>query len=139
VIVADTNVLSETLRQRPDPAVMAWLAANENSIALTSITAGELLCGAYRLPRGRRRTRLVAQIDRLVTTAGNRILAYDLAAARICGRLRADTTAEGRPRPEIDIMVAAIATVNDAAVATRNTRDFRGLGIEVIDPWMHDG
>jgi predicted nucleic acid-binding protein len=64
---------------------MAWLAANENSIALTSITAGELLCGAYRLSRGRRRTRLVAQIDRLVTTAGNRILAYDLAAARICG------------------------------------------------------
>jgi predicted nucleic acid-binding protein len=35
-------------------------------------------------------------------------------------------------------MVAAIATVNDAVVATRNTRDFRGLGIEVIDPWMHD-
>ena len=41
----------------------------------------------------------------------------------------------GRPVPPADCQIAAIAHANGMAVATRNLRDFEGMGFEFIDPW----
>ncbi len=36
-----------------------------------------------------------------------------------------------------DGMIAAIARVNGGRLATRNVKDFKGCGIELIDPWLN--
>jgi len=45
----------------------------------------------------------------------------------------------GRPISQFDCQIAAIARAQEAAVATRNTGDYEGCGIEVIDPWLTTG
>ena len=47
--------------------------------------------------------------------------------------------AAGRPISQFDCQIAAIARAHEAAVATRNTGDYEGCGIEVIDPWLPTG
>jgi predicted nucleic acid-binding protein len=55
VIVLDTNVISEILRPRPEPRIVAWLEALTDGVAITTITMAELLAGVRRLPDGRRK------------------------------------------------------------------------------------
>lgn len=135
MIVADTNVLSEPLRRKPDERVLAWLAAHSEQIAITTIIVGELLYGAGRLPEGKRRDRLLSAIEELVAGAGDRILGYDQAAARRYGALRAGCEAVGRPVGVEDTMIAAICQAGEYLLATRNVSDFANADIEVINPW----
>ncbi len=85
------------------------------------------------MPAGARRERLIAAIDAILT--GSRILPYDERAAREYARMQEARRGDGRPLAVEDGMIAAIAAVHRAAVATRNIEDFDGLGIDVVDPW----
>jgi predicted nucleic acid-binding protein len=133
VIVLDTNVLSEPIRASPDAAVIAWMKA-QTEAAVTAISVAELLVGARRLPDGARRERLIAAIDSVLS--GSRVLSFDEDAARMYARMHEARRIAGRPLSVEDGMVAAIAAVHDATLATRNTRDFEDLGIELVDPWQ---
>jgi predicted nucleic acid-binding protein len=104
-------------------------------VRLTSVTVHELLYGVGRLPEGQRRAALAIGVERLVARAGEQVLAYDHDAAHVHATLRAEQELAGRIVSVEDGMIAAIALVHGCAVATRNTRHFAGLGIEVIDPW----
>ena len=132
MIVLDTNVLSEPLRPHPEPAVLDWLAGHAEA-SITAITVGELLVGVARLPEGARRNSLAAAVDRVIGEA--EVLAYDAGAARAYARIQELRRRAGRPLAVEDGMIAAICLAYGAALATRNTRDFEGLGIELIDPW----
>jgi predicted nucleic acid-binding protein len=135
VIVVDTNVLSEPLGPTPSPAVLAWLSDAAADVAITTVTVAELLYRVQRLPEGRRKVDLTAAIERLIRSAGDRVLAYDEAAARAHASLRAAREAAGRVTSVEDGMVAAIAIAHGAKVATRNVTDFEGFGVEVVNPW----
>jgi predicted nucleic acid-binding protein len=135
VIVADTNVLSEPLRPRPDPGVMAWLSEHGDDLALTTITVGELLYGARCLDEGRRRDGLLAAIEALIAGAASRVLPYDEDAARHYARLRRSREAAGRVVGVEDTMIAAICLAGGHALATRNTGDFDLAGLQVVNPW----
>ena len=132
MILLDTNVLSEPLRQRPDGAVLSWLAGHPEA-AITAITVGELLVGVARLPAGARRESLAAAIDRAIGRAD--VVPYDETAARAYARIQEQRRAAGHPLAVEDGMIAAICLANDATLATRNTRDFEGLGVDLMDPW----
>ena len=132
MIVLDTNVLSEPLRPTPDAAVITWLRA-QRDVAVTAISVAELLTGARRLPASSRREQLIAAIDSILT--GNLILPFDDGAARAYAVMQETRRAAGRPLPVEDAMIAAIARVHNAAIATRNTADFEGLGVELVNPW----
>ena len=134
----DTNVLSEPLRREPDLNVLAWLAGNADSAAITSVSVDELLVGVRRLPRGRRREGLLAGIERSFTEFAWKVLAYDAVAARSYAELQEARTAAGRPLSVEDGMIAAICRKHKAQLATRNAKDFEGLGIAVINPWALD-
>ena len=136
MIIADTNVLSEPLRRDPDARVLAWLLANQADLAVTTITVAELLFGAIRLPEGRRRRLLLASIEELMLEAGDRLLTFDERAARAAAELRMERESAGRPTSTEDLMIAAIARTHGAFVATRNTSDFGGFGVGVLDPWQ---
>jgi toxin FitB len=61
------------------------------------------------------------------------------AAARAYAAIAANRRIAGRPISQFDCQIAAIARVHEASVATRNTRDYEGCGIMVIDPWRPTG
>ncbi|PPF78924.1 VapC toxin family PIN domain ribonuclease [Subtercola sp. Z020] len=137
MIVLDTNVLSEPLRRQPDDAVLEWLQVAAGEAAITSISVGELLVGARRLPVGRRRDALLSAVENIVDNFGAEILAYDSRAATAYAALQERRAAMGRPLSVEDGMIAAICVSAGASLATRNTKDFVGLGLDLIDPWAN--
>ena len=136
MIVLDADVISETVRARPDATVLSWLQSNSDAAFLTSITVGEIFTGLQLLPEGRRRLGLVAGVGATLERFGGRVLAFDEPAARVYADLRVARRAAGTPLSVEDGMIAAICVARGAALATRNTRDFEGLGLELIDPWQ---
>lgn len=137
MIVLDTNVISELLRPTPAPQVEAWLAAQDGaSIYFTAVGEAELRHGVAILPAGRRRTALGAAIDGMLDEDfRDRILPFDRDAASAYAVIAATRRAAGRPISQFDCQIAAIARAHGASVATRNTSDYEGCGIALIDPW----
>ena len=140
MIVVDTNVLSELMRPRPEPSVIAWFSGQDSAeLYFTAIGEAELRTGAAILPAGRRRDRLAAEIDATVREDfAGRVLPFDSAAARAYADIAATRRSEGRPILQADCQIAAIARARDAAIATRNVSDFERCGIALIGPWAGD-
>ncbi len=137
MIVLDTNVLSEAMRPVPDPGVLGWLnSQSPETLYLSSVTLAELLFGIGALPDGVRKGRLAQALDGLVALFAGRVLAFDQDAARRYADMAVAARQAGRPPPTADGYIAATAAAHSFAVATRNTRDFQGTGVELIDPWQ---
>lgn len=136
MMVVDTNVISELMRDRPSPIVLLWFNAQPAScLFLTSIAEAEIRTGIALLPNGKRQRGLAAAAERFFTLFTNRILAFDRAAAHDYATTFASCRAAGRPISQADCQIAAIARSHGAAVATRNVAHFRGAGLKLIDPW----
>lgn len=140
MIILDTNVLSELLKSHPHPSVLAWSRAQRRKLfATTAVCEAELRFGVATLPPGQRRIALTTAIDRILNVAlSGAILAFDRAAASHFATFVAARRAAGRPVEVADAMIAATAlSVGADALATRNTRDFEGSGLDLLNPW-HD-
>ena len=137
MIILDTNVLSELMRPRPNPAVVEWMAAQPASgLFTTSITQAEILHGIRLLPAGRRRSALeTATVAMFAEDFDGRILGFGTDAAAPYARLAAERRRAGRPISHLDAQIAAIAHTVGAALATRNLVDFQDLGLRLVDPW----
>lgn len=137
MIVLDTNVISELLRPQPAPHVEAWLSDQEGAkLYFTTVGEAELRHSVALLPAGKRRSSLSTAIEDILNEDFlDRILAFDRAAASAYAVIAAERRAAGRPISQFGCQIAAIARVNQAAVATRNADDFGGCGIAVINPW----
>ncbi len=137
MIVLDTNVLSELLRPAPDGPVEAWFARRDGAdIWFTTVGEAELRYGLALLPAGRRRDVLAEAVEAILEhDFRGRILSFDRPAALAYATIAAARRAAGRPISVLDGQIAAIARAHGASVATRNTRDFTGCGVDVIDPW----
>ena len=137
MIILDTNVVSEPLKPSPEPAVLAWLDRQApETLYLTTINLAELLAGIEALPQGRRRTKLYeALTTQMMPLFIERILAFDKKAAEGFALINAGAKAAGNPISFADGAIAAIASAHGFWLATRNVSDFRGTGVEVIDPW----
>lgn len=137
MIILDTNVVSEFIKPRPDPRVMAWVDSwLDSEVATTAITIAELRYGAARMPSGRRRSLLEAEIEGIVDDFRGRIEPFDAAAAAHYGTVVAEREQAGRRINFPDAQIAAICRSLGATLATRNTKDFADTGIEVVDPWQ---
>ena len=137
MIVLDTNVVSELMKAKPSPAVLAWIARGDSSgYCTTSITQAEILHGVMLLPASRRRRAIESAAEAMFATDfAGRILAFDSSAARSYAELVSDRRRRARPISQFDAQIAAIARVAGATLATRNVRDFEHCGIGVVDPW----
>lgn len=130
----DTNVISEVMKMTPTPAVLSFLSGLEEGW-LSVVTLHELDYGIERLPPGRRRTGLQAAMEALVAQYEDRILTFGRGEARCAALIRLEAHRQGRVLHLADAMIAGIAKQHDLTVATRNTSDFAGLGVPVLDPW----
>ena len=136
-LLLDTNVLSELLRARPDPAVLAWFATQPtHSLFVSSVTQAEMLLGARLLPAGRRRQQLQQALDTMFRDdfAGH-LWPFDATCAAHFAELVATRRAAGRPISQFDAQIAAIALRHGAGLATRNGADFEGCGLSLHVPW----
>ena len=135
MILVDTNVWSELMRPAPDERVSRWEMDNAPSLWLSTVVIGEMLSGAELLPDGTRKSVLQKGYAALLEVYADRIVPYDLDAARYYAIVVATQTRAGRHPGTADSQIAATALAYDMKLATRNTKHFEDLGIELIDPW----
>ena len=128
----DTNVVSETRKQKPHGAVVAWLTdLRDEQVFLSAVTMGELQAGIELTRRQdpEKATEIERWVDQL--EASYQILPMDTAAFREWGRLmhgKSDELVE-------DGMIAATARKHDLIVATRNEDDFKQLNVQAFNPF----
>ncbi len=133
MIVLDTNVASELMRPSPDPAVRDWVRARRgNELCTTSITLAEIRYGIERLPTGRRRDLLKATADEVFATFEDQVLPFDTAAAAHYPVIVTRRDRAGLPIDGFDAQIATICHTHDAALATRNLKDFQNTVIDLI-------
>ena len=93
--------------------------------------------GVALLPAGSRR-RLLSDLAEAMFQEdfSDRCLAFDCSAATHYAAIVASRTHEGRPVSVEDAQIAAIALTAGLSLATRNTKDFKGIdGLVLVDPW----
>lgn len=133
----DTCVVSETRRREPNAALMNWLTERPaTDLFVSVVTLGELRKGACSLKDDLRRKSLEAWIDETVSQGfEGRILGFDKGMADHWGRLMGEGIANGCVPSVTDSMIAATALSREMTVVTRNVRDFKFEGLQVVNPF----
>ena len=131
----DTCVVSELTRKAPDVSVLRWIKRNADDAALPVVTLGEIQYGIERMEQGRQRNTLQLWFDGLCARYVDRTLPTDEAVWRTWGRLKASVESVGRAQEDLDLLIAATATVHRLTVVTRNVRHFEDSGVKTVNPW----
>jgi len=130
----DTNVISESFRSEPSPAVVQWFKiVPEDALYVSVLSLGEIRKGIEKLTNEKRKNQLVLWLEHdLPKWFGSRVLSIDKEIADRWGYLTAITT---RTLPAIDGLLAATALTHGLKMVTRNTKDFQLSGLEVVNPF----
>lgn len=125
----DTNIVSELMRREPAEAVRSW-AIKQSRFLVSAIVIEELLFGLTQ-------KQLIMKSQWLDDFLIHHceILPVTPTIARHSGILRGNFAARGVTRHPSDMLIAATALLHQAALATRNTADFEGCGIQLINPF----
>jgi predicted nucleic acid-binding protein len=137
MIFLDTNVISETMRPRPDRSVLRWIENNGPLLTISTIVLAEILFGINKIRAPERSGRWEQVIARWRSQLGHRIHAFDEESADIYGPLMGKAKLLGTPIDTADGMIAAIALRHNAVLATRNTAHFQIPGLKLMNPWQH--
>jgi predicted nucleic acid-binding protein len=133
----DTNCISELVRVKPQPSVIAWMeTADETLLYLSVLTLGEIRKGLAGLTQGRRRTRLETWLEvELRARFAGRILPIDAAVADRWGLIAAGAKRQGKTLSAIDGLLAATALHHNLTIVSRNVSDFADARVQVLNPW----
>lgn len=136
-LLLDTNVLSEVTKPRPDHNVLQWLdGLDEDRTFISVISIAEIRRGVALLDDGKKRSALEDWLSQdLPQRFEGRVLPVTERIAIAWGDLMGFAKKNGRGLSSMDAMIAATAAAHDLTLATRNIKDFEGLGIELLDPW----
>lgn len=137
MIILDTDVLSGLMRRAPADRVVQWVGEQPAAGLYTaSTTLAEILHGILLQPAGRKRGAFETAAEAMFEQEfAGRILPFESDAAPLYARIAVDRRRAGRPISHFDAQIAAIARLAGATVATRNTSDFQGCGVKVVNPW----
>jgi predicted nucleic acid-binding protein len=133
----DTCVISELVSKHPDPKVVEYVdALDPEDVYLSVIAIGEIVKGIEKLPSSRRKTGLQTWLndDLLVRFEGN-VVPLDIDVMVEWGRITAQLESAGQTMPAIDSLIAATALAMKMTLVTRNTSDFEGTDVEIVNPW----
>ncbi len=103
------------------------------------MTIGEISKGIATLPVSQRRTVLQAWLDQDVRSwFSGRILPVTETIAERWGHLAADGKQRGANLAVVDGIIAATALHHSLTLVTRNVKDFAGLGVALVNPWISE-
>ncbi len=128
----DTNIVSELRKNKPHGAVIGWFSAlHPEQILISAVTLGEMQSGVelVRLHDPVKAAEIERWVDLIHATL--QVLPMDAVCFREWGRLmrgKSDHLIE-------DTMIAATAKVHGLTVASRNERDFKQIGVAVLNPF----
>lgn len=136
-LLLDTNVLSEVTRPAPDARVLDWLdGLDEDRSFISVVSIAEIRRGVALMDEGRKREALAEWLARdLPQRFEQRVIPVDELVALAWGDLMGLAKRRGRGLSSMDGLIAATAIAQELTLATRNTKDFEGFGIELFDPW----
>ena len=134
--VLDTCVVSELIKPVPAASVVEWLASiPAEQLFLSTLTVGEIKRGIMKLPESKKKVRLIAWFETLLSDYQDRIIPIDLAVAEAWGTLQAQAEAAGQRMAIIDGYIAATASAHQMLIVTRNEADFTFCRQDVVNPW----
>ena len=120
----DTNAVIAL--QKNDPQFLSY-AKGDFEVLIPAIVIGELYYGAYNSVHVNRNIQAIQDV-----VEDSVILDCDLGTAENFGKIRHQLKVQGRPIPENDIWIAAIAMQHDLIVVTRDVhfQEIDGLTVE---------
>ena len=133
----DTNVISECRKgKNANIGVQNYfkhVLTNDDKIYLSVITIGELRRGIEMIRYRNdilQANKLEQWLEVILTDHSKTILPFDNDCAQVWGKLRV-------PHHEnlLDKQIAATALIYDLTVVTRNTNDFSGCGVKLLNPF----
>jgi predicted nucleic acid-binding protein len=141
VYLVDTNIISAgaPLKTASPPALVPWMDENSADLYMSAVSIAEIEAGIARLRRRgaqRRAEDLTAWLDTLLHLYAERVLPFEVRAARIAGT-RADLARSTGHGPGFaDVVIAATAKLHGFTILTRNARHFEPLGVPFLDPFV---
>ena len=132
----DTNIISNITNPDPSESLLAWMGVqSDGDLFISSLTVAEIRRGTLDKPKGKKRDRLDAWFagpEGPQSLFKGRILPFDGKAALVWARLMSEGRAVGKPRSDLDMIVAAVAETNDCVIVSDNEKHFPGL--HVLNP-----
>jgi len=139
VYLVDTNVVSAAAPSKmPTAAIVTWMDEHAADLFMSAVSIAEIEADIARLRRqgaGRRADDLTAWLDTLLHLYGERILPFDVPAARIAGALSDVARSKGQAPGFADVAIAATAKRRGLTILTTNVRHFAPLGVPFLDPF----
>jgi len=136
IYLLDTNIISESIKPKPNQGVMQWLSKiPSDDIMLSVLTIGEIRKGIEKISDKMRKQTLTQWLEiELIKQFQNRLIDIDKAIADKWGYLCGQTKT---PVPAVDALIAASALTHNLKIVTRNVKDFQHFpGLEIVNPWL---
>ena len=125
-------------RRERSPELIDWIDTHSDALFLSAVTVAEVSGGIAKMKRTGSASRTAGLRDWLEVVLhlyGERVLPFDVSAARLAGELTDKARAAGHTAGFADVAIAATAGSHGLTILTRNLRHFTPLGIQAVDPF----
>jgi tRNA(fMet)-specific endonuclease VapC len=129
-VLLDTDMVSYLMRDQSHRLRRRLNYFSAGDVAMSAITAAELLYGVGRRDSSRNRQVLDRFMSLLV------VAAFDAGAAAVYGEIRVALERRGTPIGAHDMLIAAHAIALDVPLVTHNAREFRRVPGLRVEDWL---
>ena len=127
----DTSVYCQPIRKQPLPSVVSrWTALGDGALCVSVLCEAEILQGL----EARNAEELWERYRRLLE-GRLPVLDVSLEVARRYAAIAGPLIRRGRPKPVVDLLIAATARQSGLILATLNVRHFRGIEGLAVEDW----
>lgn len=134
----DTNVLSELRRRKPEPKVLAFVAAQPlESLYVSTVTLAEIRFGIELLPDATRRSELNDWLAHKVRpTFEQRVLEVTEDVMFKWRLLVEEGRKAGHTFSQPDLIIAATGQHHGLTIVSRDTAHYIKARVAVLNPWV---